>query len=276
MKPPILIGGVARSGTTLLQMMLDAHPHLAIGIEISTRAPGACACLRYDDCESCRYFLDFTRAACGLPIDHIVYCYRLGESVCGADYASDMSARHRFTGIFFEALGMQMAVRARKQRWGFKVMHTLRDAPALLHIFPSVRLVHVVRDGLDVFASWKQQDDRFAKDPVAAAQTWAEVVGEWREEYGILVRYEQLVLAPRSAMERLLNDLDEPWSEEVLRHEQAHHLLYDVDFEQPSREQVKAPVHAQHVGRWRKDLTQQECDAWLAVAGDLRWKLGYV
>jgi len=279
MKAPILIGGVARSGTTLTQMMLDSHPHMAVGIEISERAIGACTCMCLS-CDSCRHFLEFIQAATGLGFDLIAHLYETCAAVCGSgDYRVDTASRHQFIGLWYESLGIAMCAGRSRVRWGFKVMHAFQYAGDLGKIIPGAKLIHVIRDPLDVLASWLENTapGSLSKTrPENIAREWCNVVGAWRDEYGLLVRYENLVLAPRATLAYILNWLDEPWNDAVLQHEKVDHDLFATEFHQLSRDQVSKPIYHTQVGRWKRDLTQQQIDAWLSVGGDLRFRLGYV
>jgi hypothetical protein len=160
--------------------------------------------------------------------------------------------------------------------------------PAALSAFPSATAVHVVRDGRDVVCSlldrgWlsakrsNESDDaklsygvypRFwvepgrreefvqVSDARRAAWAWRQYVTAARSapERTVELRYEELVSDPEAATEPLAHTLG-------------------VGTEQLS--ESFSDAHANSVGRWRRDLTEQQLEDVQAEAGPLLAELGY-
>ena len=159
---------------------------------------------------------------------------------------------------------------------------------AALRAYPQARVVHVVRDGRDVVSSllakgWLS-DDRSGADDVggafgAHARSWVEperveefrragdarrAAWAWRRYLAtartavpsstLEVRYEQLAGDPRAVAEPL-----------------AEHIGADPELLARSL----ADVHAGSVGRWRRDLSEEELADVEAEAAPLLRELGY-
>lgn len=185
---PFFIVGSARSGTTLLRMMLNAHPQVAIPPEsrfIVELYPGI------DEIEvgrflealgSHRQFISWK-----LPIDLVAAELPEGGTV---SYATAAVAPYR---AFAKTLG--------KQRWGDKTPRYVLDIPLLASLWPEARFIHLVRDGRNVALSYA--DVPFGPKTVAkAARLWSKRVGAGVEagtnlgDRYVEIRYEDFVTDP--------------------------------------------------------------------------------
>src|SRR5689334_4978208 len=135
------IVGLSRSGTTLLRLMLDAHPELAIPPETHFIPEGAKACQEPGA----------PRAASlkGFPSTSTWSDFHLAADMLEARIASiepfDLSdALRAFYGLYAERFG--------KRRWGDKTNH-LWNLKLIQSLLPEARFIHIVRDGRDVALS---------------------------------------------------------------------------------------------------------------------------
>jgi hypothetical protein len=260
---PIFVGGVPRSGTTLLRVMLDTHPDIHCGTEL--RAVDALATLWSACRESVRPPLS---EAYALP---------------------DPSLRPAFAGLImaflrpaWEASGKPRV--AEKTPWNLLVFPELRE------LFPDSALVHVIRDGRDVVASRLDIDRRAAGagplDTVARARERAlEWVAAMRLRRRMLadpglapayyeLRYESLVSDARATLRPLFDFIGVEHDDGVLRY-------HDIDrnvagSEEWSAAGVQRPLYASSIGRWRASLDPAELAAVLEVAGPALDELGYL
>ena len=140
--PMPVIVGAPRSGTTLLRLMLDAHPDLAIppetGFFSALPAPdGRSEC-------TADWFMDFITtfppsapawADFGVSADTLRECVEALHPLTLADG--------------FRCFYRLYAERHSKPRWGDKTpTHALRIA-AIARLLPEARITHVIRDGRD-------------------------------------------------------------------------------------------------------------------------------
>ncbi|MDO1558862.1 sulfotransferase [Brevundimonas sp. 2R-24] len=245
---PVFIGGAPRSGTTLLRAMLGAHPHIFCPPEFRTTATIA-------------RLWEGLEQACGADL-------RGGYGLDGQDL------RRAFADLLIELLTPAWRASG-KARLAEKTPANVLVFPALLRLFPSCRLIEVVRDPRDVVASRFVADARTERGPRGAqaqAMIWAasvEAGGRARRDAPDRVRrirYERLVTAPETEMRALLAFLGEDWSPAVLEH---HRSLGEEPkaINEWSADQVRRPVNTDSIGRWRQVLTKAEAEAVMEIAG---------
>jgi hypothetical protein len=220
--PVPVIVGAPRSGTTLLRMMLDAHPDLAIPPETHflpalARLDGHAPSLR-------ARFVEVLEAQVrwrDLGID--------GETL----RAELATAEHFDPTVGVRTIYRLYAQRQGKPRWGDKTPDYSAWMPEIERLLPEARFVHVLRDGRDVVLSLR--DSWFAPSSLeVAAYEWhkrvitarraAPAVGHYME-----VRYEDLVREPRAQLERVCRFVELPFHESMLAyHETAPQRLDEV------------------------------------------------
>jgi hypothetical protein len=252
-RPPIFIVGSPRSGTTLLRLMLDSHPAVSCGEETHfLRELGTTVDRHWPLIETYgfprAYWLDRIRA-------------------------------------FYEGFQGDYLDRRGKLRWAEKDPTYTLVLPFIDELFPDAQYVHLIRDGYDVVASFR---DRWGySSALRAARTeWARYVRAARalgerlsaERYHEL-RYEDLVSEPERAMRRLLDFLGEPWDDAVLRFtEQEHDATerYERFTAQRRREGGESDaIYRSRVGAGRSALDPVLRTVLARRAGPLLRELGY-
>lgn len=207
---PIFVVGTGRSGTTLLRMMLCAHPRIHLTHEASfylwernDRTLRALA-ERYVRSFSFRWLrLDPRPILDGLP--------------------AHARPRDLFTAVMRAAAGAHG-----KPRFGDKTPSHTGHLGRIFEDWPDARVIRIVRDPRDVVRSLNQM-------PWAPASriAGAVLVGHERRQCArftdrlLTVRLEDLLMEPRAQMERVLAFVGEPWDEAVLNH--TRHLPGDND-----------------------------------------------
>jgi hypothetical protein len=257
----IFLGGAGRSGTTLLRVMLDAHPRICCGPEWKLLP----------------IFAQWYQTMTG-PLAEVMRSY--GNS------AADLQRHFR---RFIEGLVENFLRASGKPRWAEKTPHNVLCMVPLGEIFPKARFLHVVRDGRDVACSlltmnWAdpitQRKVSYVENIVNAACYWRDVVTEARRQAQapvlagrvLEVRYEDLVLHTEATLRRILQFLDEPWDEAILSYYTRDRSREPTE---ASTTQAHQPVTAGSIGRWRTDMTPADRAAFEAHAGDLLRQLGY-
>ncbi|HEX6526211.1 MAG TPA: sulfotransferase [Streptosporangiaceae bacterium] len=203
MNPYLFVTGCPRSGTTLLQRMLDNHPWLAVSDDTRVVPRRVMPLLGPESPltdQLVNEVVGFKRFG-GLGIDEPTAWHLAG----GAG---------TFAG-FVRALFDEFARRSGKPLAGEKTPGYVRHLPVLNRLFPDARFVDIVRDGRDVALSaldWvTQKPDRFLgrlalwdEEPVAMCALWWRrqvAAGErGRSELGddrcLVIRYEELAATP--------------------------------------------------------------------------------
>jgi hypothetical protein len=264
--PPFFVVGSARSGTTLLRLMLNAHREVAVPPEsrfITELWTG-------DPEIETRVYLGALAAhkrftAWELPIEAVAHA--IGDAPTVA-YAKAIDATYS-----------AYAGARSKTRWGDKTPRYVEHIPFLARLFPDGRFVHLVRDGRNVALSYA--DVPFGPKTVArAAELWAKRVSDGITAGRALepgryleLRYEDLVVDIEGRARELTEFLDLPFDPGML------------DYTEKSRSDVlpRAAKYNPKVTErpmanarsWEKDMPDRHVAVFEAVAGETLAELGY-
>lgn len=269
MTRPLIVLGVSRSGTTLLRVILDRSPGIAIPdesffIPLLARRHGRTI-------DATRFLDDLSRMptvrAWGLSVDDVAARVRSGMSTADAIAA------------IFETY----AARAGKPRWGDKTPMYMRHLSLLERLFPDAQYVHLIRDGRDAALSFLQMPEGTFTRTWAHPRGAAEFACLWRKEVSDAralgrrvgrgryyeVRYEDLVTAPPQVVSAVCEFAEIPFDPVMLEYTGA----VDVSEKPHQQRLLQAPTAG--VRSWRQDLSPDESRVFEAVAGDLLADLGY-
>ena len=214
--PFVFVVGCPRSGTTLLQRMLDANPALAVANDTHFIARAVQAVLP-----------ELTQGGAGAitPGQHHALIdwargYHRFARLQLPDAAVARAAQAETFPAFVTAIYRELAALHGKSLGGEKTPDYVRSLPLLHRLFPEAKVLHIVRDGRDValsalewarpgkgpgrFTLWREQ-------PLAVcALWWRWQVGSGRNAAaslppGVLLelRYESLVRDARGELERV-------------------------------------------------------------------------
>ena len=190
----LFVLGCDRSGTTLLQNMLNAHTKIAVTYEKGILSP-------YEQA----YFesgLDATvelARGCGLFVDDDIL----------NDRELYQSSDERSFALLMASLYRSHAAAEGKQFWGDKRPAYTGHVSRLARLFPNSIFVHIVRDPRGVALSWEKTD--WGPDTAYhAASVWVRRVREARtalEELSphrsVTVLFEDLVASPEIGLQRI-------------------------------------------------------------------------
>ncbi len=254
---PVIVVGCARSGTTLVQVMIQAHPRLAMPPENRFMMAVYRRRDKFGDLrdgknrEAVARFITERRKTkfrdLGIAPEAVRQRFHEVEPTIGSLLGSVLA-------LYAERHG--------KARWGDKRPNYIQHLDVILRLFPDAQIVHVIRDGRDCVASLKHMPWWTFGYP-ASVYKWVQAIktAEWaranlRPDQYHEVRYEDLVARPRAELERMCAFLGEALDEAML----AHHR--SVDEEVPDykgwHDQVRQPVSQAAVQRWQRDLTSDE------------------
>jgi hypothetical protein len=217
---PFFVVGFQRSGTTLLRVMLDNHPDVAVPLDttglwsrIEAQVP------RYGD-------LDTTDGASKLIQDLLnEERIRLWEAPLTVENVLAARRLPGYPGII-DAFHLAFARHKGKRIWGDKDPGNMLRIPTLLRWFPDARFLHIIRDGRDACLSQLKQDFGF-DDCLPCAEAWREQVWWVRSMGEILgptryfeLRYEDLTKDPEPWLRRICEFLDLRYSSAMLDYHQ--------------------------------------------------------
>lgn len=272
------IVGTGRCGSTLLRLMLDAHPCMAIPPEthfvpVAIQASEGAAAPR-------EAFLDAMT----------------GHQRWKSFQLDDKQLRQRVEqispfdpGEVLREFYRMYARGAGKSRWGDKTPTYLGHMPLIEKALPEARFVHIIRDGRDVALSIREL--WFGPSTIPEiAEWWVAHIERARRDARSLphymeIRHEDLVQQPESTLRRICEFLHLPWHGEMLDYHRraAERLQAAVASDTPDQAQRRLsaqefaaqPLQSSRLERWRREMATSELAEFETVAGGLLAELGY-
>jgi hypothetical protein len=275
--PYLFIVGCARSGTTLVRRIVDAHPQIAITTEMHW-------------------------------ISHYVNYFKNQNCLVTPEVVSELTGHRRFAQFeipreeFEGLLGSTEAIPYPtflrrvfdlygkindKPLVGNKTSGYVRRIPTFHALWPEAKFVHIIRDGRDVCLSvlnWKKAErtaGRYAsweEDPVTTTALWWErKVRKAREDGAALgpglyheTLYEDLIDDPERECKRLCRFLGVPYDDAMIRFHEGRERV------EPGRGAKSAWLRVTSGLRdWRTQMCAGDVERFEAAAGDLLEELGY-
>lgn len=262
---PFFVLGAARSGTTMLRLMLNRHSRLAIPFE--------------------SHFLRqiFAELPANRPLEPHE-AERMAELVVGeknfrswhldgAEVRRELIRRAPapLAGLVDALFRMEIAGSG-KPRWGDKTPMYYSCWRQLMALFPGSRLIHIIRDGRDVELSLERvgwhgptarDRARYWQERVEMARDAARELGP---ERNLIIRYEELVLDTRATLEAVCEFLREAFEPGMLDFfEDAEQHICNIDGD--VHEKVRRAPQPEDVGRWRREMSVERQREFEEVAG---------
>lgn len=262
MNQPIVITGCQRSGTTLLNLILDSHPEVHGVDELEFRAERFQAYLRDPRfspwvCFKLPTAAHEIKGMATVPGVRVLYCQRDPRDVAAS--MLKLQIRHGAVLVPWAAhpLGADR-----------EIVNGVKLLPAAVREELKPKLEDYGRCRKRNPAGWSRADQM-----LAAALCWR-IKAELFPLYAAaklttwLVLYERLLADPGCEIRQLLDFLGLPWHDDVLRHHQLHHGL-SVGNTVNDR-----PIDPGNVGKWRKSLNDSDLAILREICGPAA-SLGY-
>lgn len=221
---PVFIVGLPRSGTTLTEQILAAHPLLHGAGELT----------------------DLPRIA--------ARCCADGEEPWRAALGIEKMQSRELAYEYLRAL-RDGAPRRRRRISDKSPLNFFQLAFAAV-LFPNARVIHCRRDARDnALSIWMENfnpDQRYATDfDDLAFFTWEyrRLMAHWHDVLPLPildVQYEDTVADLEGQARRIMQFLDVPWEPRCLDFHKSERAV-----QTPSRWQVRQPIYSRSVGRWR-------------------------
>jgi len=303
---PILIGGTRSSGSTLLSVILDAHPQIMCGPEISLfshpffwEQSGPIwreRLIRYLDLGYSVKKLPEWKLENGVcPYVELVYdntlpWYGLDRPTLRGIIETADNPKHIIENLFNSVLQSQQ-----KSIWAEKSPPNLYSFKAFLEVYPNGRAIYLIRDGRDVICSVMRRGYPFKQ----AVSNWLVEMAMTRtflDDKRILgIKYEDLVIYPVDTLHKLLEFLELEADVKRLINYVENSSRVDGDFSTQGYKTWKSnprqPLSQKSIGQWKQILSPEEVSTFLSasisrpvpyypelegvVAMDLMKQLGY-
>lgn len=277
---PFFIITAGRSGSTLLRAIINQDPTVCIPPESHVLGP---------------LTRKFRRCFRFLPWEYVV-------RLVGSEFQSKVPGfgfwqldMHPF---YAKALGLPEEERSlarlidllyvhyledkkpRATRWGDKSLSNAFHLPMLEQLYPAARYVLLIRDGRDVAVSLVAADTTPVTEVSRAAHYWERSVTNAHRFVAGLdaqkhmeVRYEELVRQPETIAARVYDFLGIPFDPSVLQVSDSVDTLGDAN--RPIHRNLRRPINADSIGKWRQALPPDEQAALQKQLGRKLLELGY-
>jgi Sulfotransferase family len=270
---PIFVVGAGRSGTTLLQLMLNAHPEIAIAGEVTffdqilplrSKFPDLDTPERID-----RLFALLPRLKLYKYLTEVDTIFPEVQQRVKADPAPSYEKLYRF---ILEAYGAARGAR----RFGEKTPSNIRHLDALASIFPNCKIIHVIRDPRATVAS-RTKVPIFSNDVLTHSIKWkldiccgrafAQESHIYRE-----IHYEKLVVEPVATLRHVCRFLGEEYDDRMLEYHwsSAKHIKGE-----PWKYGTQDPVYRSSLETWRRELSEGQIHLIELITGPQMAHHGY-
>jgi len=285
--PLPMVVGCPRSGTSLLAVMLDSHPDLAVPPETSflsglVSSPGPATGAR-------RHFFNCITAD-RIPIsnwsDFGLDRELLWQRLSAIEPFTVAEGLRAFYALYAESQG--------KPRYGDKTPGYVFLLPQIAALLPEAHFIHIIRDPGDTALSWRQTWFAPSTDLRVLGSAWRKHVEAGRRARHLVphyveVRFEDLVRNPERELKGLCEYLALPWDARMLDYRaQGAARLARLQGRQHARgpmipREERTRIHANltrapdadRLGVWRREMTLAERELLEAAAGPLVRALGY-
>jgi hypothetical protein len=270
---PIFIIGVARSGTTLLSLILDSHSRIAIPYES-------------------HFFIKYFKKKESFGnLKHHEKRLKLIKNILAEPYVSKWDKKIKIDDISIEKcinleetieqIYLAYAFKCGKDIWGDKTPEYIKDIHILNKMFPFCKFIHIIRDGRDVALSIKNKWWG-ANDFMSAIRYWADNVSCARKMLSMLsderyteLKFEDLILNPENEIRRITNFLEINFEKKMIK-----------DFAKKATDKLgsKAEKHHENLRKgillsqaykWKKKLLSVDQAIAFEIAGPILAELGY-
>lgn len=284
--PAPFVVGLTRSGTTLLRMMLDAHPELAVppethfvpdvikAVRDGGGVEGALAAMTGN-----RTWGDF-----GISEDE------MRPALVGLEPLDEAAAVRAFFRKYADKQG--------KPRWGDKTPAYMLSVRRIGRTLPEARFIHLIRDGRDVALSQTARAINEQPPPPEQAARWVKRIRKSREQAETLkgpryveARYEDLVRDPEPTLRRICEFIELDFDPAMLTYyeraaerlaemagelrAEGTHATQEAGYRIANHAPTTKPPDPAKLDKWRREMSPEDLKAYNDVAAPLLEELGY-
>ncbi len=221
---PVFVVGMPRSGTTLVEQIIAAHPMAFGGGELS-------------ELDSIAHSITTETQS--------MHTY----PSCLADVSPAVADR-----LALRHLSMLKRLGGDAERVTDKMLDAWQHIGLIWMLFPGARIIHIQRDPLDVCLSCYT---RPLNMPYVSnlehlgfvARQFERLMGHWKATLDIpalTIRYEDLVADQQNTTRRIIDFVGLPWNDSCLRYYESRRKVTTLSFDQ-----VNKPIYDSSIGRWR-------------------------
>lgn len=268
--PLLFVGGISRSGTTLLTTVLDAHPKILMGAElIPPQLPRPSTILQSFAQGMQISNGDYKNAGRALRNageievgQFLTRCYRAGIAYNDAQRVLTQLDDELADGVKTLRDRLVLAWSLMQTRWrqsrgdffGFK-LNTAGIAPAA-GFFPNARFICLVRHPYDVvYSQIKRGFKRSVEEIAASWVSYTRYYSEFAKDNGgrcVMLRYEDLVRSPRRTLINALGRISIPIDEAIFEFYKNNSAIQDSHH--PNTDRLRMNFATDTIGSGRAHL----------------------
>ncbi len=278
---PVFVVGHPRSGTTLVQLLLTAHPDFSSGPEthffIHVLAP-------FEGWENSKLSpaqleTVFKRLA-GKPGIHLDAAFKAAlREQAGQGGIAPAHFLHRLMQYFAEQAG-----KASARRWVEKTPRHVQYVPQILALFPQAQVINIVRDPRDVVSSpprfYESHSVAYRRQVcIERAESWNMMVGLSKTFEGdnriLTIRYEDIIADAEGSLLRMMHFLGEAYRPESLEHFAEHYDQVVLPQEEVRKSLLAVGEIVDRRGIWKRRMSEREARLVELICEPLMREFGY-
>lgn len=267
---PVYIAGIERSGTSLMYALLATHPNIAMTrrTNLWTHFYGQYGDLSLDEnLDRCLEMMFVYKRIVKLEPD---------PERIRAEFLKGQRTYSRL----FNIIESHHAERMGKPRWGDKSLHTERYAAEIFRNYPEARILHMMRDPRDRYASARSRWKVDRGGVGAATAIWLSSYhlamknsAAYPEQYRI-IRYETLTSAPEETLREICEFIGEPYTPEMFAMTGSGSYL-EKGGNSSYGGNLAGRISTRSIGKYRDVLTLRQVAFMQAMAGRAMQHLDY-
>lgn len=288
---PIFVKGMSRSGGTLLTTLIDCHPQISMSYELYPKLLDT-NLTKKDYLYLAKQIMNSTTRRNALNIYTnknflkilIARAERGGLQykevgkllyITVSQFINNETISERNCFEIMSALCKQKMISENKKLWGMKCDQNYEN---YLKLWPKARFINIVRDGRDVLSS-QLNTGSFNPDAKLLAKSWVKTHMNFKKlvlknkNQFLQIRYEDLINDPYYELKKITLFLELTFSNKMVTHYKNSLTIFKSNH--ISMNQLTLPINKTQIGRWKKDLPNNEIDTFLSEAGETLLEFGY-
>lgn len=243
--------GVGRSGTTLLQNMLNSHSNLAFIPEINYPR-------RFLFNRKLEKIYNKDKSDFHNYIRNDKWFSRLDEKLINKLNLESNNYTEFSTGLFMDILSVNCKING-KSIAGYKDPRSIELVGKIDKVIPDINWIHIVRDPRDVLLSKMKSD--WSKDSTVLKHIFASYVQfdftkKWKQKLPNTfaeLYYEDLISDPESTLKTLCTSIGLEYDPKMLNYTKSAKILIAKD-ELSWKKEVFLPIMQSNHSKWKKEL----------------------
>lgn len=271
---PLFIIGSGRSGTTLLRVILCRHPLVAIPPEAYGLINAIKKYIRYNGLD----WQDLVNVVYGEFHSHPTFDYWQTDLFRSIRNLHESPAEEQSLALILNCIYKTYMDQHKPQStiWGDKTPFNTLRLNLLNKVFPKAKYIHILRDGRDVVASYLKA--KLMPSLEDACHRWnnsIDAVDKFEKKIAasqiFTVRYEDLVADPTKHVLDTCNFLGLEYCADMIENTEV--FLGDDSLDHLKN--TTNPINSDSVGKWRRDLNEEQQESTLRFIGSRLLRKGY-